>query len=60
MLNQETINNIQTLYAGGLSKTAIAKQLNVSTTTVGKYTKDIKVVKDEMVDKTFGYLTVIQ
>lgn len=60
MLNQETINNIQTLYAGGLSKTAIAKQLNVSTTTVGKYTKDIKVVKDEMVDKTFGSLTVIQ
>ena len=60
MLNQETINNIQMLYAGGLSKTAIAKQLNVSTTTVGKYTKDTKVVKDEMVGKTFGSLTVIQ
>lgn len=60
MLSQEIINNIQDLYANGLSKTAIAKQLNISTTTVGKYTKGISIVKDKMIGKSFGSLTVIE
>ena len=60
MLTQETIKKIQTLYANGLSKSAIAKQLNISATTVTKYTKDTKVVADEMVGKTFGSLLVVK
>jgi hypothetical protein len=60
MLTQETIKKIQTLYANGLSKSAIAKQLNISATTVTKYTKNIKVVADEMVGKTFGSLLVVK
>lgn len=60
MLTQDIINKIQTLYAGGLSKTAIAKEVNVSATTVTKYTKNIKIIADEMVGKTFGSLTVVK
>lgn len=60
MLTQEIINKIQTLYAGGLSKTAIAKQLGISAATVAKYTKNIKDITDEMVGKTFGFLTVVK
>lgn len=60
MLAQETIEKIQTLYANGLSKSAIARQLNISATTVTKYTKNIKVVADEMVGKTFGSLLVVK
>lgn len=60
MLTQETIKKIQALYTNGLSKSAIAKQLNISATTVTKYTKNIKVVADEMVGKTFGSLLVVK
>ena len=60
MLAQETIEKIQTLYANGLSKSAIARQLNISATTITKYTKNIKVVADEMVGKTFGSLLVVK
>lgn len=60
MLAQETIKKIQTLYANGFSKSAIARQLNISATTVTKYTKNIKVVADEMVGKTFGSLLVVK
>ena len=60
MLTQETIKKIQTLYANGLSKSAIAKQLNISATTVTKYTKDTKVIADEMGGKPFGSLLVVK
>ena len=60
MLSQDTISNIQKLYENGQSKTAISKQLNISVTTVSKYTKGLTVVSDDMIGKKFGSLTVIK
>lgn len=60
MLTQETINSIQKLYKNGLPKSVIAKKLNVSTTTVAKYTNGLKVESDGMVGMQFGFLTVIK
>lgn len=60
MLNQETINSIQEMYKNGLSKSSIAKQLNISNTTVSKYTKSLKIISDHMIGQKFGSLTVLK
>lgn len=60
MLTQEQIQSIRDLYKNGMIKKDIANQIGCSLTTVGKYTKDIAVEKDEMVGKIFGRLEVIR
>ena len=60
MLSQEKIDLIRKLYASGMSKTDISKQIPCSIPTVTKYTeKTIKSKNDEMIGQKFGRLTVI-
>lgn len=60
MLSQEKIDLIRKLYASGVSKTDISKQIPCSIPTVTKYTeKTIKSKTDEMIGQKFGRLTVI-
>lgn len=60
MLSQEKIDLIRKLYASGMSKTDISKQIPCSIPTITKYTeKTIKSKNDEMIGQKFGRLTVI-
>lgn len=60
MLDKETIFKIKEQYQNGILKKNIAKNLNISLTTISKYTKDLIVEKDDMTDRTFGQLYVLK
>lgn len=59
MLDMTSINKIQELYKQGTLKKDIAKIMNCSLTTVGKYTRNLQVEKDSMVGQKFGFLKVV-
>lgn len=59
MLDNQTIQKIQEMYRNGIYKKDIAQKLNISITTISKYTKGISVLYDDMVGKKFGNLEVL-
>lgn len=60
MLSQEKIDLIRKLYLEGKTKTEITKITGSGNSTINKYIKDIdKSLKDDMVGKKFGRLTVL-
>lgn len=60
MLSKENIQQIQTLYLQGVLKKDIAEIVHCSAATVGKYTKNLLVEKDNMIGKKFGKLVVLK
>lgn len=59
MIDNETIKQINELYSLGVSKTNIAKKLNISIPSVNKYIKT-PAKKDNMIGQTFNNLTVLK
>ena len=59
MLDNQTIQKIQEMYQYGIHKKDISKKLNVSIATISKYTKDVQILYDDMVGKSFGNLEVL-